>query len=120
MRWVAVALAALAAAACGGPPKPTCSATGSLEVTLIDTDSDDPLCMATVTLAPSSGGTAVPLMPEGGTGAGCYYFTAVTPGEYTLSASSTGYMTLIQSLTVTTDGCSTESPQLSLELLPTM
>jgi hypothetical protein len=118
MRWVGLA-GALTVVACGAPERGSCPPSGSLEISLADTNSSAPICNAMVTLAPEGGGTAQPLSAEG-TGAGCYYFIAVTPGQYALSAASMGYMTLDQPLTVTTDGCTIESPTLALELLPTM
>jgi hypothetical protein len=120
MRWFGLAatgaLVACSASSNGG----TCPPTGSLEISLADADSAVRICDAGLTLAPAGGGAAASLMAEGGKGAGCYYFLAVAPGQYTLVATKMGYETLSQNFTVTTDGCTIESPTLALELLPAM
>jgi hypothetical protein len=110
-----------ALAACSqGSSGAACPSAGSLEISVADADSENPICDATVTLVPSAGGAMQTLAPVGGTGRGCHYFVLVQPGAYVLSASKSGYMALSQNLTVTTDGCTIESPTLALELLPTM
>ena len=118
MRWAGV-VGALALAACGASPGGSCPPSGSLEITLVDTTSEAPLCSASVTLGSAGAGAPEPLAPLG-KGAGCYYFVSVTPGKYTLAASLMGYAPLSQPLTVTTDGCRVESPTLALEMLPLM
>ena len=119
MRWLGVlgimTLVACSSSSNGG----NCSSTGSLEISLADANSEEALCNATVTLTVADGGSPEPLMLEG-TGSGCNYFIAVKPGQFTLTASLTGYQTLTQSLLVTPDGCGVESPTLALELLPSM
>jgi hypothetical protein len=118
MRWFGV-VGALALAACSASPSGSCPPSGSLEVTLVNTSDATPICDASVTLAAAGNGPAQPLAPEG-KGSACYYFITVTPGKYTLAVSLMGYAPLSQPLTVTTDGCSVESPTLALELLPVM
>jgi hypothetical protein len=117
MRWSG-ALGALAVVACAPSSGGSCPSTGSLEVSLADTNSEAPICNATVTLS-SAGGSAQPLAAEG-SGNGCHYFIAVTAGTYTLTAMAMGYVALSQPLTVTPEGCTVESLSIALELLPSM
>jgi hypothetical protein len=118
MRWSGV-VGAFVLAACSPSSGGSCPPSGSLEVSLVDTTSEAPICGATVTLAAAGNGAPQPLAPLG-KGSGCYYFISVTPGTYTLAATSMGYVPLSQPLTVTTDGCTVESPTLALEMLPVM
>jgi len=119
MRWLGVGVVgALTLVACAPSSGGQCSSTGSLEISLADTNSEAPICDATVTLTPT-GGSAQTLADEG-KGPGCYYFIMVTPGQYTVLASATGYLSLSEPLTVTPKGCTVQSPMLALELAPAM
>ena len=120
VRWLGLALIA-AVAACSAPSDGgTCPQGGSLEVTVTDEDSGSTICDASVTIAPAAGGTAKTLAPEAMMTPGCNYFILVTPGQYTITASRSGYVSGKLPLTVTTDGCTIESPTVEIPLLEMM
>jgi hypothetical protein len=119
-RWLVlvITVAGCSASSDGG----TCPQGGSLQVNVTDTNSGDPICDASVTIAAQGGGPSKTLSPEPPPPVmptpGCNYFILVTPGMYTITVSRSGYMTDATPLTVTTDGCTIESPTVDIPLIP--
>ncbi len=118
MRRLLGLLVAIAPACSPASSGEHCPSSGTLQVNVTDTVSCNPVCDATVTAMPMGAGAAQTLAPQGPP-TGCFYVGQVTPGQYTVSVTKPGYRSNMQTLTIHTDGCSIDSPTLSIDLTPT-
>lgn len=102
-----VILAALGAAACGDEPNPvvcTAIAVASLNVTVVDAATNQPLCDADVTV--TDGSFRETLMPFPGSADCRYSGPFERPGTYEITVRRAGYPTAVQSgVRVARDEC---------------
>jgi hypothetical protein len=119
MRPVAITLSfvALVVAGCSSSSDTaSCGKGGTLTIAVNDSSNEDaPLCDATVTVS-FAGGMPQPLSASGPP-TSCTFSMPVAIGDYTISASKSGYRPQQTSLHVGTNGCDTDSPSVVLGLV---
>jgi hypothetical protein len=119
-RAALLAASAASLALCSGcsSSSTACVADGTVTVQVTDQNIDSPnnfVCNETVTLQNASGGAAVTLAAEG-PAASCGYTGTVPAGTYTLTATGSAYTTATQNEVISSVGCVTDSPTLTVEV----